>query len=58
VVIAGFQRTERYSAESYADHAASAGLELVEKCSTWEGNAWTPGDDYVVFAHRRTGTND
>ena len=55
VLIAGFQlQPGRLSLARYDDFASDAGLELFERWSTWDCDAWTPGGNYAVSVHRRT----
>ena len=51
-LIAGFQLGRSFGVAAYDAAAAEAGLELVERFSTWEGAPWTPGGDYAVSVHR------
>jgi SAM-dependent methyltransferase len=53
VLVAGFSLDRGYTAEAYDDHAAAAGLELVERHATWDRQPWRPGDTYAVSVHRR-----
>lgn len=56
LLVAGFQlRPERISLAGYDRCCADAGLELVERWSTWDRRPWSTEDDYVVSVHRRTG---
>ena len=53
-LVAGFSlRPGQLSVEEYDRLAASAGLSLVERWSTWERDPWGPGADYQVSVHRR-----
>jgi SAM-dependent methyltransferase len=53
-LIAGFQLGgQRLTLEEYDGAAADAGLELVARVSTWDGDAFTPPGDYAVSVHRR-----
>jgi 2-polyprenyl-3-methyl-5-hydroxy-6-metoxy-1,4-benzoquinol methylase len=51
-LIAGFQLDRSLGADAYDAAAADAGLERVDRFSTWEGDPWTPGGDYAVSVHR------
>ena len=58
LLVAGFSLDRGYSVEQYDEHAAAAGLELVERFATWARAPWSPGmgspgDDYAVSVHRR-----
>ena len=54
LLIAGFQlqpgRVDLYHYDTYASHA---GLELLQRWSTWERQPWHPASDYAVSVHRR-----
>ena len=54
VLIAGFQ-VERhgYGPDELDAHAEAAGLELVERWSTWDRQPFVAGGDYQVSVHRR-----
>ena len=51
-LIAGFQLGRSFGIEAYEAAAADAGLEHVERLSTWEGDPWTSSDGYAVTVHR------
>jgi 2-polyprenyl-3-methyl-5-hydroxy-6-metoxy-1,4-benzoquinol methylase len=51
-LVAGFQLDRSLTVDAYAAAAADAGLEPVERFSTWEGAPWTPGAGYAVSVHR------
>ena len=51
-LVAGFQLNRSFTVDAYAAAAADAGLEPVERFSTWEGAPWMPGGDYAVSVHR------
>jgi SAM-dependent methyltransferase len=54
VLIAGFQIAQgRLPIDRYDEFAAAAGLQLFERWSTWDCDAWTPGGNYAVSVHRR-----
>ena len=46
-------RTDRMSAQAYDDLAAGAGLEPVERWSTWDREPWREDADWCVAVHRR-----
>lgn len=57
VLVAGFQLGRGYQVEDYDADGAAAGLELVERWSTWDREPWTPAAGYVVSVHaHRSGT--
>jgi SAM-dependent methyltransferase len=51
-LIAGFQLERGFGIVAYDAAAADAGLERVDRFSTWEGDAWTSCDGYAVSVHR------
>jgi SAM-dependent methyltransferase len=51
-LIAGFQLGRAFGTVAYDAAAAGAGLELVDRFSTWEGAPWAPTDTYAVSIHR------
>ena len=53
LLIAGFSLDRGYSAAMYDEHAAAAGLTLVERYATWARAPWSPDGDYAVSVHRR-----
>jgi 2-polyprenyl-3-methyl-5-hydroxy-6-metoxy-1,4-benzoquinol methylase len=54
MLVSGFQlNTGRMTLERYDEYAASAGLELVHRWSTWDRKPFD-GDDYAVSAHVRS----
>ena len=53
LLIAGFSTNRGYTAATYDDHAAAAGLTLVERFATWDRAPWSPEADYAVSVHRR-----
>ena len=56
LLVAGFQlSTGRLTLNRYDDHAAAAGLELVERWATWDREPFG-GGDYAVSVHRLTST--
>ncbi|MGI8552656.1 MAG: class I SAM-dependent methyltransferase [Dehalococcoidia bacterium] len=53
-LIAGFQRMSgRLTIARYDTLADAAGLELVERWSTWDRQPWQLNADYAVSVHRR-----
>ena len=53
VLIAGFQlQRGRLDLDHYDQLASDAGLELVERWSTWECEPWRSRSDYAVSVHR------
>ncbi len=53
-LVAGFQLDRELGIDAYDAHAAAAGLELVDRWSTWSKDPF-PGDGgYAVSAHRRS----
>ena len=52
-LVAGFQLGRGYSLDDYDRHCADAGLELVERWSTWHHDPFDPAGDYAVSVHRR-----
>jgi SAM-dependent methyltransferase len=55
VLVAGFGLGRGYSIEDYDDHAAAAGLTLLERWATWDRAPFTAASDYAVSVHRRAG---
>lgn len=54
VLIAGFQIMRgRLSIDRYDEMASAAGLELVERWSTWHRDPWDASRDYTVSVHRK-----
>lgn len=53
LLVAGFQLDRSYPLDSYDDHCAAAGLELVSRYATWEGEAFVKGGGYAVSLHAR-----
>ena len=55
-LVAGFQLgrpgANSLSLDAYDRCCVKAGLVLVERWSTWERAAWSPGDDYAVSVHQ------
>jgi SAM-dependent methyltransferase len=48
VLVAGFQLGRGYELDEFDAHAASAGLTLVERYATWDGDPFTGDEDYAV----------
>jgi SAM-dependent methyltransferase len=48
-------RTDRLSAQAYDGLAVGAGLEPVERWSTWDREPWVDDADWCVAVHRRPG---
>jgi hypothetical protein len=46
-------RTDRMSAQAYDELARAAGLEPVERWSTWDREPWRDDADWCVAVHRR-----
>jgi SAM-dependent methyltransferase len=54
VLVAGFQlKPDRLPIARYDELAASAGLVLAERWSTWDCAAWNAAGDYAVSVHQR-----
>lgn len=51
-LIAGFSLGGGYTLAEWNAHAAAAGLELVERWSTWDRDPFDPGAGYLVSVHR------
>ena len=51
-LVTGFQLDRDYGLADYDDEAAAAGLELVARYATWDGEAFGSGADYAVSVHR------
>ena len=51
-LVAGFQLGQSFGVVAYDAAAADAGLEPVDRFSTWDGAAWKTGDNYAVSVHR------
>jgi len=55
LLIAGFQlQTGGIQLASYDRLASQAGLELIERWSTWDRQPWHPSSQYAVSVHRRS----
>ena len=57
VLVSGW-RTDRMSAQAYDELARAAGLEPVERWSTWDREPWRDDADWCVSVHRRPETTD
>jgi SAM-dependent methyltransferase len=53
LLVAGFSLDRGYDHRDYDAHASAAGLELVERFATWDGEPWAEGGAYAVSVHRR-----
>ncbi|HWM20405.1 MAG TPA: class I SAM-dependent methyltransferase [Ilumatobacteraceae bacterium] len=51
-LIAGFQLGRSFGVVAYDAAAADAGLERVDRFSTWDGAEWTDDAGYAVSVHR------
>ncbi len=57
IMVTGFQvRAGGYGPPDLDRDAASAGLRLEQRWSTWDRQDWTPGGGYQVAVHRRPTT--
>ena len=52
VMIAGFELGRSYSLADYDRHCQTAGLDLAERYSTWDGDPFGSEDRYAVSVHR------
>jgi len=53
LLVAGFEvRPKGYQPHQFDDDAAAAGLELVDRWSTWDRQRWQTSDRYQVSVHR------
>lgn len=53
-LVCGFQlRPGAYALEDYDQHARDAGLERIDRFSTWDGDPFVAGGDYVVTVDQR-----
>jgi SAM-dependent methyltransferase len=52
LLIAGFSIDREYSLAAYDEHAAAAGLTLVERFASWDREPFVEGGDYAVSVHR------
>lgn len=53
-LVAGFQLGQPYGLDAYDRDCTAAGLELVDRFATWDGEPFAAGD-YAVSVHQRTG---
>lgn len=56
LVVAGFStdwNDRPYDTNTFDEHAAAAGLDLVERFSTWDRQPWKPTSNYAVSVMRR-----
>lgn len=59
LLVAGFQlRDGGLGVQEYDTLAADAGLDLVERWSSWHGDTWEPASGYAVSVHRRQAGGD
>jgi SAM-dependent methyltransferase len=54
-LLAGFQLDRSYGLDDYDRDAALAGMRLVDRWATWDGEPFTEGAGYAVSAHRPAG---
>ncbi len=52
-LLAGFQLDRGYPVDRYDADCRAAGLLLVERWATWDGDPYSPGGDYAVSVHQR-----
>lgn len=56
VLVAGFQvQPGGYQPTLLDDHAAAAGLQLVDRWATWDRDPWSPTSSYQVSVHLKAG---
>jgi 2-polyprenyl-3-methyl-5-hydroxy-6-metoxy-1,4-benzoquinol methylase len=55
-LITGFQLDRDYSLATYDEHCRKAGLECIERWSTWSKDPFTADARYAVSVHHATGT--
>jgi SAM-dependent methyltransferase len=53
ILVAGFQLGRGYPVEQYDQDCRAAGLELVSRWATWDGDPFDPAGGYAVSVHRR-----
>ncbi|CAN5543532.1 class I SAM-dependent methyltransferase [soil metagenome] len=53
-LLSGFQLGRGYEVADYDEHCRAAGLGLVSRWSTWDGDPFSGGGDYAVSLHRPT----
>jgi SAM-dependent methyltransferase len=53
LLIAGFQLDGRYTLAEWDAGCSQAGLDLLERWSTWDRGPWTAASDYAVSVHSR-----
>lgn len=51
-LLAGFQLSTTYALSDYDEACARAGLTLLDRWSTWEGEPFSTDSDYAVSLHR------
>jgi SAM-dependent methyltransferase len=52
LLVSGFQLDKGYAVDTYDADCEAAGLDLVERWSTWSGEEFRAGGDYAVSVHR------
>jgi len=52
LLVSGFQLDHAYDLDRYDADCGAAGLDLVARHATWDGEPWTTADDYAVSVHR------
>lgn len=55
-LVAGFSTDQRYRTGDYDNHCRAAGLELVERFSSWDRDPWTEDSLYAVSVHAHAST--
>ena len=55
LLVAGFSVDRGYGVDAYDGHCAGAGLDLVERWSTWDRDRIDDAATYAVSVHRRRG---
>ena len=53
-LLAGFQLGRGYTVDEYDAACTAAGLRLVDRWSTWDGDPFVTDGDYAVSLHERT----
>ncbi|MFN8523603.1 MAG: class I SAM-dependent methyltransferase [Chloroflexota bacterium] len=56
LLVAGFQLGKSVDLADYDRLAATVGLDLAHRWSTWDRASWEPQHDYAVSVHRRCGS--
>ena len=52
-LVAGFSLGHGVTVEAWEGWLVDAGLQVVDRFSTWNGNAWEPGSNYLVSVSKR-----